>query len=253
MRKLKEQSAKILFISLFALIIQGACQAQAALPIQFSASASESGLSINYNIPFVGIGNVALDEPGKSQTINLAFLTIQLATIELTLNEVTAEPPAVNVHYAVTSPFFQVPEKDISIPFGELGAALNVFGIFPPVKQGNHSIEAALLLKKNKVQYDVEANIVSVIADSWVGNAVPGNNEINEKIITQNGTELANVQLAFDWTVPLFTNVTYDVTIAMPVPEGMDNSTMILPPVELKGGPIPIPNGSYHVWFNVNK
>lgn len=253
MRKFKEQLVKILCISLFALIIQGAYRAQAALPIKFSASAGESGVTIDYNIPFIGIGNVALEEPGTSQTVNLAILSFQLATIELTLNAITLEPPSVNVHYAITSPFTQVPESDISIPFGEIGAVLNVFGKLPPLKQGNNNVEAVLLMKKNKLQYDIEANLPEIIIDSWAGKAIPGNNEIHEKITTADGSQLADVNLTFDWSLPLVTNVTYDITIATPVPEGMDNSTIAVPPVQLKGGPIPVPNGSYHVWFNINQ
>lgn len=230
-----------------------AAPAHALIPITFSASAGEDGVTINYNIPLMLPGNVILREPGDSQEIRIALATVEIATIQLTLNSVTTSPPVVNLHYAGTSPYATIPEGDIPVPFGEIGAAVNIFGNFLNTL-GDYDFEASLLLKANRAQYDIAANLPDMVVDSWKGEAVPGNNEIHEQVLyAGDGSVLADVNITLAWEMPLFTTVTYDITVTPPgaaetdIP--LDNATTI-PPLQ---GTIPVPNGSYHVWFNLNQ
>jgi hypothetical protein len=235
----------------------GARSAQALIPATFSAAADENGVSIQYFMPLLGANAVTIT-PDAPATVDIQLLNNPIATVTLSMQGVSEMPQGVILHYAVESPLLQIPEGDITIPFGELGAEINFYGKLPIVPGGN-DVEISLLLLNNRAGYFIAADMPDVTLDPLEGVATPQDSQITRQFtLNRDGGQVqVAMTLTFSWTLPATTGISYAVsfTPVLPddlpaVPDGADNATL-MPPIQ--GGPIPMPNGSYHLWFNSRK
>jgi hypothetical protein len=223
--------------------------------ITFSVESGQDGFFMRYTIPFIGIGRVTLDNPGDSDTIPVSFGLIKLADVELELNSIQTN--ACSLHYVIVSSYIPepAPEGDISVPFGSFGAVANLMGK-RFMRTGDNDIDISLLLTNNQTRYEVIADIPGLVDDSWSGTADSSNSIIEEQVTNpESGATIADVALTLDYSLPFFTNVTYDITFYLSAPgsqDDTDNATDTqIPPIQ--GGPVPVPNGSYHFWADIDE
>lgn len=228
--------------------------AAAGIPGYFTAKADETGVEISYLLPALGAKMVVVT-PDQPATVDLRLMGSPLADVTLSMTGVSETPPGVMLHYLVESQFIPAAEGDVTVPYGEVGAQLNFFGVLPMLP-GNGDIEVTLLLQKNRATYYVAADLPAFSLDEpWLGTATPANNQIEKQIAVQTaeGAATADVTVAFSWDTPGMTSISFEITLTPDLPEGLppgfDNETL-MPPIQ--GGPIPVPNGSYRLWFKRN-
>jgi len=227
-----------------------AASAPAGVPGFFSAKADQTSVTISYLLPLLGAKTVTVtsDQPA---TIELKLLNNPLATVTLSMVGLSEEMEGVVVHYLVEGQNIPAAEGEVTIPFGELGAEMNFFGILP-MRPGNGNVEVTLLLLKNRATYYLAADLPAFSLEPWSGTATPAQNQIAKQITVQTaeGEATADITITFSWDMPATTGIAFDIqlTPVLPegIPEGFDNETT-MPPIQ--AGPIPIPNGSYHLWY----
>lgn len=232
-------------------------QADAAIRIKADFSASEDGFSLSYDIPIIGRGNIKLEDPGDTDSIDVRILFIKLAEVELSIKGITTDPDVVNLHYVASTPFVpgEALEGDIPVPFGSalFGAVINLMGkVFMPT--GGYDVDVSVLLTNDETRYDIQVNLEGLLQESFEGEATSSDNEINEQIINPlDGSVLANIDLVLDYTSRFFTTISGDISVCPPSFGGSEengdngNCKHLLPP-ELS---IPVPNGSYHIWIDL--
>jgi hypothetical protein len=253
MNDFKKQLIKIFSIAILITFVF-LSQADAAIQVEAAFSASAEGLSLSYDIPIVGRGNLELEDPGDTGSIDVRILFIKLAEVELSINEITTDPNVINLHYIVSTIFVPVGalEGDISIPFGSAGAVINIMGrTFVPT--GDHNIDISFLFTKDSTQYDIQVDLAELIQESFEGEATPTDNQINEQITNPlDGSVLADIDLVLDYPSRFFTTISGDISVCPPSFGGSEddgdngNCKHILPPIS-----IPVPNGSYHIWLDL--
>lgn len=211
--------------------------------MRFEAAAGEDGFSLEYFALFAGIGSVRLKQPGDTAAIPLRIMFSKIGEIELTLVEITADSSALNLHVAastILAPAEQseILEADIPVPFGTYGAVINLLGITMP-SLGDHAIEAALLLMKNKASYAVTADLPPLIVDQqWTGTATPQDNATHEEIRNPlDDSLLFEVDLGFEYPSDFMATITATIS----------NHTTP-PDPEIEEYTITVPNGSYSFW-----
>ncbi len=196
--------------------------------------------------------------PDAPATVDIQLLNNPIATVTLSMQGISEMPPGVMLHYVVESQSFQIPEGDITIPFGELGAEINLYGKLP-IPPGGNDIEISLLLLNNRARYYIAADMPEFTLEPLEGVATAQDNQLTRQIILNRdeGQLQVDITLSFSWELPMTTGISYDIsfTPVLPddlsdIPVDLDNATDI-PPIQ--GGPIPLPNGSYHVWFNAQE
>jgi len=225
-------------------------QAHAAMNASGGFSATEDGFSLNYDIPIIGKANVNLRDEGDSDTLSIKVLFINIATITLTHGGIQSDPTdAFILGFSIDSQFFDALEGSLPIPFGgiDLGASINLFGkVFKPTI-GDHHIDFSVLLARNRARYDVTINLPELGIDfSDEGEAE--NNEISIQF-----EELLDILLTLD-PGRFLTSIAWNIEVTLPpiptFPGQEDVELPEIPPVV--GGPVPIPNGSYRVWLDLN-
>ncbi len=243
MKRLKEC---IPIIMLITTVLLTGFSSRAYAMMRFEGSASEDGFLLAYTVPGVGRDVVALENPGDTGLITIAYLGTELAKVELTLNEITSDPEAVNLHVAMTSEFFGMFEIDLPVPFGAFGADINFMGRrYMPT--GNHDIDVSALLTKNRVKYEAHIDLPPVIADTkWSGTATPADNVIHETIENSNDDSVL-LELTLELFAPpqaeleisdnIFMTVNYDIVSNIPYFTSVE-------------GTAPVPYGSYHIWYD---
>ncbi len=224
--------------------------AQAAIRANASLTADEDGLSLSYMIPIVGIGTVNLTKAGDTDTINIRFLTINIADVELELLAINADNETLDLQVSATTPL--TPEEPfesiITVPFGtaELGVVANLLGqLFMPV--GNHDIDISVLISRLRTRYEANVDLPPIVEDLQLeGQAV--DNQVDIEI-----PDVADLSFILE-PGNLFTQVTYSFKVQVPeIPgggEGEGVPDLGIPPIE--GGPVVVPNGSYHIWIDLD-
>jgi len=241
----------IVKISILTVLVAGLLVSAAQAQIRFEASADETGISIFYDIIFVGANSFTLDSPGDSQSISISPFFINVADITVTLNEISTEPPGVTLGVAATSPLLPQPvEADVTIPFGEVGANVVLGAFFREPITGNNTFDASVLFTMFSTDYEVVADLPDIpVQGQWSGTADSANNIIQEQVVISEGVTL---DLSFVVEPGLFTtNVSYEIDMNFDFPGGgqaiPDNATGF-PPIT---GMLPVPNGSYHIWYKM--
>lgn len=225
-------------------------EAVAGIPGFFTARADEESVTISYLLPVLGAKTVTVS-PGNPATIEVKVLNNPLATVTLSMEGLSETMEGVVLHYRIQGQTFPSTEGEITVPFGEIGAELNFFGILPMLP-GTGDIEVTLLLLKNRASYYIAADLPAFSIEPWSGTATPENNQTVRQITVQTaeGEATADITVTFSWDIPGSTAVSFEAVLTPVLPEGMpdgfDNQT-VLPPIQ--AGPIPLPNGSYHLWF----
>jgi hypothetical protein len=245
----------IIFLSIFT-------QAQADASIKIEVNSGEEGFFLKYFIPGIGWENIKLEQPGDSDTITIRTMMVKIADVELTLNEITSNPPFVNLHYVISSQFFtdgdnETIEGDIPVPFGNFGTVLKINGkkLAPT---GDSTLDASFLFKKDETKYDVSINCPLDIFGTKLnfdqdlkGQATPSDNLIHEQILNPvDESVMVEINIEVGYESPLFTVLNYEIVPNIPSPdieEGEEDS--VIPPIE---GTIKMPNGSYHIWADMD-
>jgi hypothetical protein len=211
--------------------------------MRFEAAAGEDGFSLAYFAPLVGIGSVRLEQPGDTTAIPLRIMFSKIGEIELTLVEVTPDSSALNLHVAATTILGPAApggifEADMPVPFGTYGAVVNLLGTTMP-SLGDHAIEAALLLMKNRVSYTVSADLPPLIVDQqWNGMATLEDSATHEELRNPlDDSLLFEVDLGFEHPSDFMATITATIS----------NHTTP-PDPEIEEYTITVPNGSYHFW-----
>ena len=215
------------------LTLAAASDAMAKFSIE--AQASEEGLQIKYSS---GLKEKEIDlAPGDPP----AEISIgKIATIEVSVLEVTADN-TVLVHLVVDIPLSGQPptEVDLPLPFGEFGASIDIGGKkFIPAE--GYPIEASLLLTRLQTKYDIAVDLQPLFSDHWQGTKTPSDNVIHEKIINPMGDGSIDITLELGYSFS-FTKITYSIVIAS------GEGGQLAP----QTGTIPVPNGSYHIWADI--
>lgn len=232
-----------------------AVRAESFIGVQVSAS--QDGFQLGYNLPFMNIGNVNLACINDQSDINLHISFIRLISIQLSLAAINADatPPSLTLHYALTGGLLSrflpdpLPQGDIPVPFLEAGLQAALLGkIYKPL--GNNDADISLLLTKSKTRYGVNVDM-SMLQDNWSGEVTPASNTFSEKVVI-NSQEIADIQVTLDYGSYFFTMASYSITLTPPSLSGetLADNTTIEP---ITGGPIPLPNGSYRLWYNLVK
>ncbi|MCX5895571.1 MAG: hypothetical protein NTZ51_07060 [Proteobacteria bacterium] len=212
-----------------------AAASDAMAKFKIEAQASEEGLQIKYGS---GVKEKEIDRaPGDPP----AEISIgKIATIEVSVLEVTED--TVLVHLVVSIPLSGQPPTvvDLPIPFGEFGVEIDIGGKKFIIPVGGYPIEASLLLTRLQTKYDIAVDLQPLFSDHWQGTKTPSDNEIHENIVNPMGDGSIDITLVLDYSFS-FTKITY--TIVMDSGEGGQ-------PVP-QTGTIPVPNGSYHIWADI--
>jgi hypothetical protein len=221
--------------------------------INLQASASQSGFQITYQLPFMNFGNIDLARINDQSEIDLHFLFIKLISIKLKLAAINTEnvPQSLTLQYEIASRFLSdtLPSGSIEIPFFDGGLRADLFGKkYQPI--GTCDAEVSLLLTRKKTRYSINLNL-PMLQDSWEGEATADHNTINEKV-TMNGQDMADIQCTLEYTSRLFTSAAYSIEISplLSLYKEQGDKATVQPII---GGPIPLPNGSYHAWVNMSK
>lgn len=218
---------------------------QTAAAMRFEGSADETGFVLHYAIPGVARGTLMLEEPGDSGAIPINAFGTDLAEMEFTLNEIIDEPPTVNIHYVLSSSYVENQEGDQAVPFGSFGAVLNPLGLRFMRPQG-HDFEASVLITNSRAKYVITVDLPPlIVGQEFSGTATPAENTVQETITSSiDGSLLAEITVAFflpadDLELPenLFTIISID----------FDSH---LPSIDDAYGTLPVPNGSYLVWYD---
>jgi hypothetical protein len=248
---------KIFPIIIFIIIISFLSPAYAV--IGFEATSNKDGFSLKYNAPFVGMGNIKLENPGDTATITIRLLLVKTAEIEIALNEIISDPGVVNLHF-VLKMILDTPEEntdpeedstfetDIPIPFGTYGVSINLMGQrLMPIE--GHDIEASVLLTKNSTDYVVEVDLPPLIdGQEWSGTATPSKNTINEEVRSSiDDSLILGIELDLEYPSDFLTTIHYKVNTPIALTREDDDSG------DNSGDEfktITLPNGSYHIWGN---
>jgi len=248
MKRLQRRATGLIAAAWF---LYSAGTAAAGVPGFFSAKADGNGVEISYLLPVLGANTVQVT-PEQPATVDVRLMGSTLAVVTLSMTGLSDMPPGVMLQYVVESQFVPATEGEVTVPYGEVGAQLNFFGVLP-IPPGNGDIEVTLLLLKNRATYYVAADMPAFSLDEpWSGTATPAANQIEKQIAvqTEEGAATADVTVAFSWDTPGMTSISFEavLTPVLPegIPEGLDNETM-MPPIQ--AGPIPVPNGSYRLWL----
>ena len=217
--------------------------------IRFEYSASEDGFNCKYRIPFFGFGRVSLTDPSDTpKDIRIRFLFLKLATLQLSIASINpdAKPPSVTVHYELTpgrllSRFITNPiAGDIPAFFGNAGIRIKFFRKWFLWTPGNDA-DGRLLLTKKRSKYDLDCTLPQ-LTGNWTGEANQQDTEIQQEII-YNNIKVADLSFTVTYMPVLITKIAYSLKIINPL-DPSDNGTSF-------GGNLVLPNGSYHVWYNV--
>lgn len=251
---MKTRLQRTITTSIFVAVMLFLSAVRADAVIGLQVSASQDGFQLGYTLPFMNLGNVNLENINDESELHFHISVIRLISIKLSLTAINpdATPPSLTVHFELIGGLLSrflpdpLPQGDIPVPFLEAGVQATLFGkIFKPL--GNHDVDASLLLTRHTTRYGVDVAI-PLLQDSWEGEATPDNNTISDKV-TINGQEIADIQVTLDYTSSLFTTASYSITLtSLMVPDDIpaDNATI----TPITGGPIPLPNGSYRIWYN---
>lgn len=252
---------KALKIFSIAVLLAAAFLPAADAAIRLEVQAGEDGFSLKYNIPVIGRANVSLESPGESDTLTLRIMAVKLAEVELTLNEITTAPDIVSLHYVVSSRFMpgtEVIEGDIPIPFGDFGVTINLSGK-KLIPTGDSNIDVALLLANEKTDYDININIeLNIlgqelqITESFSGSATPDDNLIHEQVLSPlDDSVLMDINIEVQYPNGPFTVLNYEIVSSIPSFEETQEDDDAENGGLLEGS-ITVPNGSYHVWADLD-
>ena len=223
------------------------CATRAEADYTISIDAGANGFHMVYRLPLIATGWVNLKEGDKAKPINLSFLFIPIAKLELsvvssdtTITE-THPLPTLKLHYIVTGASFTTMESDIDVPWCTAGIEIGLFKAFGLPPLGDKDIKAYFMLKKEKSHVEVSINTATIADQSWKDDATPDNPTITKEVdFTQDGQTIPfTVELTFDSSSALMTQVTYSIP--------MPGSALIA------GGPLTLPNGRYSLWINYYK
>ncbi len=247
-------SKKIACIMSCALVAGLFCvtQADAAIRAGGSFTADETGVVLDYNIPVVGFGRVDLPGVGATDSITVRLAGVKLADVDLELIAINTDNETVDVQFSAQSPLAPGRTIDgvIPVPFGsvEFGAVLNIMGrLFIPI--GDHDVDISVLISRFRTKYAAVVDLPPIVDDFEV-EGLAQDNEISIEI-----PNLATLNFTLE-PGAAFTQVTYSIELDLPapempdMPEGGEIPEITIPPIE--GGPIAIPNGSYHIWFDLD-
>lgn len=222
----------------------------AGIPGFFTARTNEQSITISYLLPVLGAKTVTVTQDSPV-TIEVKVLNKTLATVTLSMEGLSETMEGVVLHYSIQGETFPANEGEITVPFGEIGAELNFFGVLPMLP-GTGDIEVTLLLLKNRALYYIAVDLPGLVIEQWSGTATPEDNQISKQITVQTdqGGATADISITFSWDILASTAISFEAVLTPVLPEGMpdgfDNQTMLSP---IQAGPIPVPNGSYHLWF----
>ncbi len=246
----------VVFVIMFAFI------AEVSASINVKIWAGKDGLTVKYNIPAIGSGNIDLENEGDTETIKIRLLMVKIAELEITLNDITSDPDFVNIHYMVhfqhtseTEPVEDI-EGDLSIPFGDFGIEINL-NSKKMSRPGDSAVDGSLLLTKDSTQYDININFVLDLfgmeldfTQNLEGTATPEDNLIHEEIENPiDESILFDVDVEVEYPSKMITVFNYNISPS--VPEGLDNETDNKTPAGFEGS-IKLPNGSYHGWLDMD-
>jgi len=242
-KNLKKLTLLLAAVSLVSIV----CATRAEADYTISIDASATGFNMVYHLPLIATGWVNLKEGDPAKTINLSFLFIPIAKLELSVvssDEVPTEThplPTLKLHYIVTAASMAAPmASDIDVPYCTAGIEIGLFKALGLPVLGDKDIKAFFLLKKEKTHCEVSVNTANIVNQSWTADATPDNPTVSEPVKFTNGESSQDFQvdLTFGYSTPLFTTVEYSI----PMPGATPYSSSIT-----------LPNGRYSVWINYYK
>ncbi len=213
--------------------------------MRFEYSAGQDGFQFKYRIPFLGFGRVNLADPADPpEAINIRFLFVKLATIQLSIASVNpdAKQPNLTLRYDISSRFSSSPKSGtIPVSFGDGGLRIKFFRPWFLWTRGNDAdIRLLLTRKKTKAVFDFS---LPKLEGTWVDEANSQDNQIQQSITNNDNETFADITMTFTYLPAFVTRVNYSITVT-PDPAGdPDNSSSF-------DGDLVLPNGSYHAWFN---
>ncbi len=252
---------KIISFFTMAIFLTIAFISQANASIKVEVRSSENGFFLKYSVPAMGKGRVNLQNPGDTETVKIRVMMVKLADVELTLNEITSDPDLVSLHYVVTSknmPETEAMEGDFSVPFGDFGAEINFNGK-KFVSTGDSAVDISLLLTKDKTEYAANINFAIALFglelnfdQDLAGTATPADNIIQEQILNPiDDSVLLDINIEVDYSSNLYTVLNYEIVPNMPSVGPQEDNTGDEPGIPFQGK-ITLPNGSYHVWADMD-